>query len=518
MKENLENKVVRCAIYTRKSTQEGLDQDFTTLDAQRESGESYIASQKSQGWIALPEQYDDGGFSGASIERPALKRLLKDIANGKVDCVMVYKVDRLSRSLLDFTRLLEIFDQNNVTFVSVTQHFNTNSSMGRLTLNILLSFAQFEREMISERTADKMGAARRKGKFIGGRPALGYNVNKENHTLIINPKEADLVRYIFDLYIKKQSLLKVAEIVNAEGYRTKQHNVKSGKIFGGKLFNNTSIQWIVKNILYTGKVLYKNKVFDGLHESIISEEIFNKAQAILKENTRLRSSPKNTKQVGLLSHLLYCHPCGRKMCYTYARKKTRHYKYYICQTATKRGYKHCETRMIAAHHIEKPIIELLSIPSWNSLLFEEQRQKIIEIIEKVEVDREAQTLIIYFKNGKNSHLNMESTNQNKNPKKKFAQLPTLKQQLLLAHQVQEFLDSGKATNLKEISDWTGLSHSRICQIMNFLSLCPQIQEEIILSHDPYIHKTPEYKMRPICKESNHQTQQQIWRKITSPSR
>ncbi|MDP8267081.1 MAG: recombinase family protein, partial [Candidatus Aceula meridiana] len=211
--------IVKCAIYTRKSTQEGLDQEFTTLDAQRESAENYIASQKSQGWITLPEKYDDGGFTGSNIERPAVQRLLKDIADGKIDCVIVYKVDRLSRSLLDFTRLLGTFEQNNVTFVSVTQHFNTNSSMGRLTLNILLSFAQFEREMISERTADKIGAARRKGKYTGGCPTLGFNVNKEKHTLIINPKEAALVQHIFDLYIKEQSLLKVAEVVNSQGYR-----------------------------------------------------------------------------------------------------------------------------------------------------------------------------------------------------------------------------------------------------------------------------------------------------------
>ena len=508
-----EEKIIKCAIYTRKSTQEGLDQDFTTLDAQRESAESYIASQKSQGWIALPEKYDDGGFSGASIERPALKQLLKDIANGSIDCVIVYKVDRLSRSLLDFTRLLEIFDQNNVTFVSVTQHFNTNSSMGRLTLNILLSFAQFEREMISERTADKMGAARRKGRFIGGRPALGYNVNKENHTLIINPKEADLVRYIFDLYIKKQSLLKVAETVNTEGYRTKQHNAKSGKFFGGRPFNNTSIQWIVKNILYTGKVLYKNEIYDGLHEPIITEEIFHKTQIILKENTRLRSSPKNTKHVGLLSHLLYCHPCKRKMLYTYARKKTRHYKYYICQTATKRGYKHCATKMIAAHHIEKPIIELLNIQNWDSLFFKEQRQKALELVHKVDVDRKNETLMVYFTNGTNSCLEMHPTNQPKNPKKEFAKLPTLKQQLLLAHQIKGLLDSGKAANLKKISDWTGLSHSRICQVMNFLNLCPSIQEGIILGDDTAIHKIPEYKTRPICKESDPKIQLQLWQNL-----
>jgi site-specific DNA recombinase len=513
VKEDQEVKTVRCAIYTRKSTQEGLDEDFTTLDAQRESAESYIVSQKSQGWMALQERYDDGGFSGATIERPALQRLLKDIANGNINCIVVYKVDRLSRSLLDFTRLLEIFEKHNVTFVSVTQHFNTNNSMGRLTLNILLSFAQFEREMISERTMDKMGAARRKGKFIGGRPALGYDVNKENHTLIVNPQEADLVRHIFDLYLKERSLLKAAEIISAEGYRTKQHRVKSGKLFGGKPFNNTSIQWIVKNILYTGKVLYKGQIFDGLHEPIISDDTFNQAQTILKENCRLRSSPQNRKHIGLLSHLIYCQHCQKKMFYTYARKKTRHYKYYMCLTATKRGFKHCPTRMVAAHLIEKPIIESLHVPNWDSMLFEEQRQKMMDSVQKVTVDRQNEMLTVSFTNGTDGRIEIQSTEQTPDPKKAFAKLPALKQHLLLAHQIQSLLDAGKAASLKEISEWTGISHSRLCQVMNFLTLTPEIQEDIILGDETTIRKIPEYKTRPICKERNPQNQQKMWQKL-----
>ena len=512
MKEHSENKPIKCAIYTRKSTQEGLDKDFTTLDAQRESAENYIASQKSQGWITLPEKYDDGGFTGANIERPAVQRLLKDIADSKIDCVIVYKVDRLSRSLLDFTRLLETFEHNNVTFVSVTQHFNTNSSMGRLTLNILLSFAQFEREMISERTSDKIAAARRKGKYTGGCPALGFDVNKEKHILVINPKEVPLVHHIFDLYIKEQSLLKVAEIVNSQGYRTKLHKRKSGKTAGGKLFKNTSIQWIIKNVHYIGKVSHKNEIYDGQHEAIISEKIFAKAQAILKENTRLRSSPKKRKHLGLLSHILYCHPCQKKMIHTYARKKNRHYKYYICQTATKHGYKYCPTRMIAARHIENPIIASLNIPRWDTLLFKKQRQKIIELIEKIEVDRESGLLIVHLANGTNTRLQMQSINKT-NPKKEFAKLPVLKQLLLLAHQIHGFLDSGKAANLKEISEWTGLSPSRICQVMNFLHLCPEIQEDIIFDDNDTIRKIPEYKTRPICKEPNREIQQKMWQKI-----
>ena len=202
-----EIKQIRCAIYTRKSTNEGADQDFTSLDNQRESAENYIASQKSPGWVVVPEKYDDYGYTGANMERPALERLLNDIKSGKVDCVVVYKVDRLSRSLLDFTNLLNMFEQQNVTFVSITQYFNTNSSMGRLTLNILLSFAQFEREIISERTRDKIAGARKRGKFTGGRPALGYDHDFIDKKLVINPIEAALVKQVFKLYIHERSLL-----------------------------------------------------------------------------------------------------------------------------------------------------------------------------------------------------------------------------------------------------------------------------------------------------------------------
>ena len=205
------NPKVRCAIYTRKSTDEGLDREFNTLDAQREAAENYIASQKHQGWLCLGEHYDDGGFSGGNMQRPALSRLLDDIEAGKVDCVLVYKVDRLSRSLLDFARILEKFEKHGVSFVSITQLFNTASSMGRLILNVLLSFAQFERELISERTRDKMGAARRKGKWLGGRPVLGYDVDREARRLVVNHQEATRVRAIFQLYLHIGRLIPTVE-------------------------------------------------------------------------------------------------------------------------------------------------------------------------------------------------------------------------------------------------------------------------------------------------------------------
>ncbi|HRQ72369.1 MAG TPA: recombinase family protein, partial [Phycisphaerales bacterium] len=224
---------VRCAIYTRKSTEEGLEQEFNTLDAQRESAEAYIASQKGEGWVALPDRYDDGGFTGGNMERPAVKRLMADIEAGKVDCVVVYKVDRLSRSLMDFARMMETFERKKISFVSVTQQFNTTQSMGRLTLNILLSFAQFEREIISERTRDKIAAARRKGKWSGGRSVLGYDVAPTTKKLVVNRGEGDLVCEIFRMYLERRSLLDVARELNGGSVRTKVVQTRKGKTYGG---------------------------------------------------------------------------------------------------------------------------------------------------------------------------------------------------------------------------------------------------------------------------------------------
>src|SRR5215210_2420182 len=235
-------KMVRCAIYTRKSTEEGLEQEFNTLQAQREAAEAYITSQRQAGWVAVAEHYDDGGFSGASLDRPALKRLLAGVETGGIDCVLVYKVDRLSRSLLDFGRLIELFDRFGVSFVSVTQEFHTTTSLGRLTLNILLSFAQFERELIGERTRDKLGAARRKGKWIGGLPVLGYDVDGQGGRLVINEAEAERVRKIFDTAKQAGSLEATLRAIHAQGLTTKEWTSKGGKHHAGRPFTRIRLR------------------------------------------------------------------------------------------------------------------------------------------------------------------------------------------------------------------------------------------------------------------------------------
>jgi len=274
---------MRCAIYTRKSTEEGLEQEFNSLDAQRESAEAYILSQREAGWIASPERYDDGGYTGANLDRPALRRLLADIDAGRIDCVLVYKVDRLSRSLLDFARLTSEFDKRGVSFVSVTQQFNTTTSMGRLTLNILLSFAQFEREIVVERTRDKMAAARRKGKWVGGIPALGYDVAPGGGKLVINEEEARQVRAIFALYLEHGALLPVLGQIQERQWTKKGWTKKEGRCSLGRPFASQDVLALLTNVTYMGKVRYQGQMYAGEQAAIVDEGVFQQTQVSLRK-------------------------------------------------------------------------------------------------------------------------------------------------------------------------------------------------------------------------------------------
>jgi len=248
--------MMRCAIYTRKSTEEGVGQAFNSLEAQREAAEAYIVSQQAEGWQALTQRYDDGGYTGATLERPALKRLLRDIDGGGVDSVVVHKVDRLTRSLLDFARMMEKFEQRGVNLVSVTQPLNTTTSLGRLTLHILLSFAEFERELIAERTRDKMGAARRKGKWVGGVPVLGYDVDAGGGRLVVNQAEAQQVRTIFQLYAERGCLAPVLEQIQSRQWRTKQWVSRAGRQYEGQPFSRARLRHLLSNIIYIGQIGY----------------------------------------------------------------------------------------------------------------------------------------------------------------------------------------------------------------------------------------------------------------------
>ncbi|MCK4873639.1 MAG: recombinase family protein [Phycisphaerales bacterium] len=367
---------VRCAIYTRKSTNEGLDQAFNSLDAQRESAEAYIASQKAEGWVCLPERYDDGGYTGGNMERPAMTRLMTDIESGKVDCIVVYKVDRLSRSLMDFARMMETFEKHSVSFVSVTQQFNTTHSMGRLTLNILLSFAQFERELISERTRDKIAAARRKGKWAGGRPILGYDVDRSGPRLVVNEEEAKRVRAIFDLYLDKQSLLKTVTQLDRRGWHTKRWTSQKGLVHGGVPFNKARVRDLLANVAYLGKVRHHENVYEGEHDSIVEVEVFDRVQQMLRVNGRTGGAHVRNKHGALLKGLLYCGPCGLAMGHTYTKKnKSLLYRYYVCGRAQKRGWHSCPSRSLPAPEIERFVVERIrSIGQDSSLLAETLEQ------------------------------------------------------------------------------------------------------------------------------------------------
>ncbi|MCI0333651.1 MAG: recombinase family protein, partial [Planctomycetes bacterium] len=346
---------VRCAIYTRKSTEEGLEQEFNSLDAQRESGESFIASQRHEGWQCLPEHYDDGGFTGANMVRPALRRLLADIESGRVDCVVVYKVDRLSRSLSDFARMMEVFEQHKVSFVSVTQQFNTATSMGRLVLNVLLSFAQFEREIISERVRDKIAASRRKGKWSGGMPLLGYTV--KDTKLVVHKIEAERVRQIFEMYLEYQSLLATATELSARGWTTKHWTTKKGVQRGGRLFTKNNLYALLTNVTYIGQIRYKDEVHRGAHEPLVSDELFRKAQALLERNGHTGGGAVRNKHGALLRGLLRCRPCGCAMSHTYTSKGNRRYRYYVCGTAQQRGWSQCVAPSVPAGEIERFVVE-----------------------------------------------------------------------------------------------------------------------------------------------------------------
>ena len=345
---------LRCAIYTRKSTEDGLEQEFNSLDAQREAGEAYIKSQASEGWVLVPTAYDDGGYSGGNVERPALQRLLADIEAGKVDAVVVYKVDRLSRSLLDFAKMMEVFDRRHVSFVSVTQQINTGTSMGRLVLNVLLSFAQFEREIISERTRDKIAATKRKGKWCGGRPVLGYDV--VDTKLVVNESEAAQVREIFGLYLTHQGMVAVATEINRRGWRTKRHVTKEGKVCEGRPFDKGSLYQLLTNVTYVGQTKYKDELHPGQHQALIDEPTWRKVQSLLQRNGR-GNGPARNGTGALLKGLLRCACCDSAMCPSHTTKGNRRYRYYTCLVAQKQGWDACPSKSIPAGAVEQAVVD-----------------------------------------------------------------------------------------------------------------------------------------------------------------
>jgi site-specific DNA recombinase len=335
---------LRCAVYTRKSSEEGLEMEFNSLEAQRESCEAYVASQRAEGWLLVPDRYDDGGFSGGTLDRPALRRLLVEIEAGKVDIVVVYKIDRLSRSLMDFSRLVEVFDQHTVTFVSVTQSFNTTTSMGRLTLNVLLSFAQFEREVIGERIRDKFAASRKRGMWMGGWAPLGYEV--KDRKLVINEADANLVRSIFQRFLKVGSATTLARQLIAENVRNKY----------GKLIDKGILYKMLNNPVYIGVAVHKGTSYSGEHVGIIDRKVWEKVQARFRENPRKRAAATRAQTPALLKGIIF-DETGAAMSPTHTRKNGKLYRYYLSQKVLKRGSDDSAVARVPAAEIEKIVTD-----------------------------------------------------------------------------------------------------------------------------------------------------------------
>ena len=320
---------IRCAIYTRKSSEEGLDQSFNSLDAQREACGAFILSQKHEGWTVLSNRYDDGGFSGGSMDRPALKQLLADVQAGKLDTVVVYKVDRLTRSLIDFAKIIEIFDARSVSFVSVTQHFNTTNSMGRLTLNVLLSFAQFEREITGERIRDKIAASKKKGMWMGGVVPLGYDC--VDHRLVINEVEAGTVRDIFRQYRRLGCVTRLKEFLDHKQIRSKVRTSGTGRKSGGTAYSRGALYHLLNNRVYTGEIVHGSQFYPGQHQAIVPRQLWDQVAARLRANNQGQRVGKSTSEPSLLSGRMF-DSNGARFTPTGALKNKKRYRYYTSQT------------------------------------------------------------------------------------------------------------------------------------------------------------------------------------------
>ncbi len=525
---------LRCAIYTRKSSEEGLEQDFNSLDAQREACASFIQSQRHEGWTPIPGSYDDGGLSGGTMNRPALQRLLDDIEKGLVDVVVVYKVDRLTRSLSDFARIVEIFDKKGVSFVSVTQQFNTTSSMGRLTLNVLLSFAQFEREVTGERIRDKFAASRRKGIFMGGNIPVGYDL--DNRKLVVNQVDANFVQWLFKRYLElgNASLLK-AELDRGD-IKTKVRMSKTGRRMGGASYTRGMLYYILKNRAYIGEAIHKGRSYPGEHAAIVEQDVFDKVQSLISTNRRDHITKSRTLDPSLLAGLVYDH-YGRRLSHSHTNKNGLRYRYYISGPA-KSHEQDLRAIRVAAGDLEQLIIDrlmsILNLPQRLAEILcvdamtEGQTSKIREaltgspqsttdtlkrIIHKVIVGQEELTLHIsktglakacglsdadcswaakeqtYSLTFKASFRRIGSEtkliiNDGQMGNKKPRRDPALIKAIVRAHAWAKQLHAGKVKSLKDVGKAEGLSRGYVTDIIRLAYLAPDITEAILEGRQP----------------------------------
>ena len=348
--------VTRCAVYCRQSVEERGGNGFGSLEAQREKGEAYISLFPEKHWELVPTEYSDPGYSGGTLDRPALTRLRTDIAAGKIDCVVVYRSDRLSRSIRDFLELMEEFDKHGVTFVSVSEQFDTSTPGGRMHRNMLLMFAQYEREVIAERTRDKVHAARRKGKFTGGGLILGFDRHPDGGRLVVNETEARRVRKIFRMFEERPSLVDTVQELNRRGWTLKKWTTKTGREYGGGPFDVHSLRRMLSNHAYIGKVNFRGTTYDGEHDAIVDQKTWDRVQELAKNGSRGFRRPSN-RTTSLLAGILRCSPCDAAMTPTYSQKGHVRYRYYLCTKAHLRGWDSCPTKSVSAKKIEAFVVD-----------------------------------------------------------------------------------------------------------------------------------------------------------------
>jgi len=508
-----ERKAFRCAVYTRKSSEHGLEQDFNSLDAQREAAEAYIRSQAHEGWKLIKTHYDDGGLSGGTLERPALQSLLVDIQARKIDIVVVYKVDRLTRSLADFAKLVELFEGHGVSFVSVTQQFNTTTSMGRLTLNVLLSFAQFEREIAGERIRDKFAASRRKGMWMGGTIPLGYDVY--DRKLILNEAEAETVRLIFARYLVLGCVSKLRADLDQKGVWSKQRILASGRVLGGCSFARGALYHLLRNRIYRGEVMHKGIAYPGEQSAIVDEELWNAVQAKLSGNlTRHR---KTRIESGALLGGLIFDDRGNRMAPTYTMRRGSRYRYYVSQ-ARLRGNREGSRPRIGADDVERLIVEQLfrrqrrdglAADITNGVWSAETRELILTMVDRVIVHHDEIEVAHKIKGGNAASIDGEDKNEGQNtlrlplpphrprerreiliPGNSGTQPRRIDQALILALARARIwmcaLRQAEFVDTAEIAQRFGLSDAHVRRLLRFAYLAPDIVEAIVEGRQPRI--------------------------------
>jgi site-specific DNA recombinase len=510
MEEN--RRSLRCAIYTRKSTEEGLEQDFNTLQAQREAAEAYIRSQHLTGWVALPEPFDDGGFSGANLDRPALKELFVAIEAGRVDCVVVYKVDRLSRSLLDFARLMALFERHGVSFVSVTQEFNTTTSLGRLTLNILLSFAQFEREIISERTRDKLSAARRKGKWIGGIPVLGYDVDPRGGRLVVNQEEAQRVREIFAICREAGKLAAGLREVNGRGLQTKSWNSRDGRAHAGKPFSKSSLGALLGNVLYKGCISHKGTVYPGEQQAIVDEKLWARVNRELELRRASQVARRHQKQETLLQHLIRCGGCGTVLVATYTKKRGQRHNYYVCP----KRRDGCKQPPVAALDLDASVRQRL-----EAVLGAQPSTLVIQqAIEQIVWVGETRAVVIVLKDGERIEYSLPTPNRRgvrSERRFKTGRVPRVSKLMALAIKMDKLVREREVSGYAALAAVGPMSRSRMSQIMNLTNLAPDIQDSLLFLPKTLQGPDPitERQMRRIAQVIDWSWQKKLFRELLS---